>query len=115
MALLSTQVLSSITGNAVTLSAVNSSDTITPDSSKTMILVVVNGGGSSDTVTIAITSGSDPWGRAYAAQTVTVANGTTKYIYLQNPAVLADVTTGLITVTHSFVTSVTGAVIACAK
>jgi hypothetical protein len=71
------------------------------------LLSINNGGGSSDTVTIS-DSGSTPAGNPLASGAVTglsVANGTSKVFRLYpnqaNPA------TGLITITHSFTTSVT--------
>lgn len=115
MALLTTQVLSPLTGNVVTTAAVSASDTITPDASKLLILTIINANASPDTVTLAITSGADPFGRAYPVQVITVANGTTKQIYLFNNPLLADITTGLITVTHSVTATVTCSVVAVAK
>lgn len=71
------------------------------------LLSINNGGGSSDTVTIS-DAGTTGAGNALASGAVTglsVANGTSKVFRLWpsqvNPA------TGLITITHSFTTSVT--------
>lgn len=115
MALLTPQVVAPITGTSVTLGAVASSDTIAPNSGYRFILVVVNGNASADTVTITSVTGTDPFGRAFPTQTISVTNATTKYIYLDHQSNLADATTGLITITHSVTSSVTCAVIAIAK
>lgn len=71
------------------------------------LLSINNGGGSSDTITIS-DAGSTAAGNALASGAITglsVANGASKVFRLQmsqvNPA------TGLITITHSFITSVT--------
>lgn len=69
-----------------------------------VILRVINGGGSSDTVTI-----TDPTttslGSAATNPTVAVANGVTKSILIPRSAI--NPSTGLATVAHSFTTSVT--------
>lgn len=65
---------------------------------------VINGGASSDTVTI-----TDPtvtaMGSAATNPTVAVANGTTKMIYIPRSAI--NPATGLATIAHSYTTSVT--------
>jgi hypothetical protein len=67
-------------------------------------LRVINGGGSPDTVTIA-----DPnltvMGSAATNPTVSVTNATTKVIFI--PVSAINPSTQLVTVTHSFTTSVT--------
>ena len=67
-------------------------------------LVVINGGGSSDTVTVTDAS-TTPAGNAATNLTNAVANATTEVMYISpktvNPA------TQVTTVTHSFTTSVT--------
>lgn len=86
--------------------AVAASDTIAEAQfgSTGVILRVINGGGSSDTVTVA-----DPnltaQGNAASPAAVAVANGTTKSIFIPRAAINAS--TGVATVTHSFTTSVT--------
>jgi hypothetical protein len=88
--------------------AVSASDTIDSGSlgSQGCFVEVINGGGSPDTVTIS-DFGSTPSGNQLAsnAYTVSVAAGTSKIIWIQpsqvNPA------TGLVTLAHSFTTSVT--------
>lgn len=104
------QVLTALAGNSITLSAVGSSDTIVTDTSKQYVLVVVNGNASPDSVVVT-PGGFDQYGRLLAAQTISVTNGTTKYIWLPNQNALANATTGLITVTHSVTSTVTCAVI----
>jgi hypothetical protein len=111
MTLQAVQNLAILDGTAVTFAAVAATDTITPNLGYRYVLIVVNGNASSDTVTIT-PSGTDPFGRTLAAKTVSVANGTTKYIYLAQQQLLADGTTGLITITHSVTSSVTCAVVA---
>jgi hypothetical protein len=66
----------------------------------------LNAGGSSDTVTIS-DFGTTSAGNALPSNTytVTVANGTSKIIFIKPSQV--NPTTGLVTVTHSFTTSVT--------
>lgn len=86
--------------------AVSASDTVTQTQlgSRGCFLEVLNGGASPDTVTIT-DSGFTPAGNAAAVYTVAVTNATNKIIYL-DPS-LANVTTGLLTIAHSFITSVT--------
>jgi hypothetical protein len=85
-------------------SAVTASDTLTPDSIG-MILHVKNAGGTQDVVTFD-DAGSTPGGNSPADPTVTVPITTgDKLIYIV-PAYV-NTATGLITVTHSFTTSVT--------
>lgn len=97
-----------VTGVASAGAAVSASDTIDQSilGQHGAYLEILNGGGSSDTVTID-DYGSTPAGNQLASNhyTVTVANGTNKVIWIDplqvNPA------TGLVTVAHSFTTSVT--------
>lgn len=105
------QVLNILAGTSITLSAVGSTDTIVPNVSNRYVLVVVNGNASPDTVTIT-PSGVDVFGRTLPTKTVSVANGTTSYIYLAHQQQLADASTGLITITHSVTSTVTCAVLA---
>lgn len=93
-------------GVAWSPAAVSASDTI----SQTQLgvngawLVIINGGGSSDTVTVG-DAGLTPAGTAAAAYTNPVANGTSEIMYLSPK--LIDPNVGTLTVTHSFTTSVT--------
>jgi len=95
-------------GAASAGAAVSASDTIDQATlgARGVYLEILNGGGSSDTVTIS-DFGSTDSGNPLTSNTytVTVANGTNKVIFIKpygyNPA------TGLITVAHSFTTSVT--------
>ncbi len=106
MSLLTTQ-SASVTGLQATYGAVSASDTVSIQDDR-VFLHVKNGGGSSDTVTI-VTPGTVS-GLAVADQAVVVANGTEKLIPI--PASLyADPATGLVTIQHSFTTSVTCAIV----
>lgn len=86
--------------------AVAASDTISAADLGTLgaYLVVINGGGSSDTVTVSDSS-LTPAGNAATAGTNAVANGTSEVMYISPKAV--NPSTGVVTVTHSFQTSVT--------
>lgn len=107
MAALTTQNISR-TGLANTYTAVAASDTFVPDSQT--FVHVKNGGGSSDTVAIVVSAG-DPPGLTIADLSVAVANGTEKMIGPFPANYFADPTTGLCTITHTFTTSVTVAVL----
>ena len=93
-------------GVAYTAAAVSASDTIAASAlgPRGGYLLVINGGGSSDSVVIS-DGGFTPAGNASANLTNSVTNGTNEVMFIpsnaQNPA------TGNITVTHSFTTSVT--------
>lgn len=71
--------------------------------SKGCYLVVINGGASPDTVSIA-DPGFSPAGNAGAALTNAVANGTTEVMYISPNLVNAS---NVVPVTHSFITTVT--------
>lgn len=96
------------TGVVPSYAAVAASDTFLPDSNT--IIHVKNGGGSSDTVTVAVLRG-DPPGLTIADVTMAVANGAEKFQGPWPAEFFADPTTGLATITHSFQTSVTIAVL----
>lgn len=93
-------------GVAYTPAAVSSSDTISSSDLGSLgaYLIVINGGGSSDTVTVS-DSGLTPAGNAATAGTNAVANGVTEVMYISPRAV--NPSTGVVTVAHSFTTSVT--------
>jgi len=104
--------MAALTSTAITLAgalaapaAVSASDTIASAQfgSTGVILRVINGGGSPDTVTI-----TDPnittMGSAATNPTVSVTNGTTKTIFIPTSAINSS---GVATVAHSFTTSVT--------
>lgn len=95
----------------VTFAAVAATDTIVVNTGYKYVLIVVNANASPDTVTLT-PSGQDPFGRTLATKAISVTNATTAYIYLPNQQLLADGTTGLITITHSVTATVTCAVIA---
>lgn len=107
MALLTTQ---NVARTAITPSyaAVAATDTFVPGN--TTFLHIKNGGGSPDTVTVQVLQG-DPPGLTIADTTVSVTNAQERMIGPFPPQFYADPTTGLATVTHSFTTSVTVAVI----
>jgi hypothetical protein len=93
-------------GVAWTPAAVAASDTITAAQLGSLgaYLVVINGGGSPDTVGYT-DPGTTPAGTAAAAYTNSVTNATTEVMYLSPK--LVNPSTGLLTITHSFTTSVT--------
>lgn len=103
-----TAITPTIAGVASTGAAVSASDTIDQSvlGQRGAYLDVINGGGSSDTVTIK-DFGTTRAGSALPSNqyTVAVANGTSKVIWIKPEMV--DPSTGLVTVTHSFTTSVT--------
>jgi hypothetical protein len=97
-----------VTGVATTGAAVSASDTIDQATlgGRGAYLEILNGGGSSDTVTIKDFGTTDAGNPLPSnSYTVTVANGTSKVIHIKPYQV--DPTTGLVTVAHSFTTSVT--------
>jgi hypothetical protein len=94
------------TGATATAGAVSSSDTVSIAQlgQYGADLIVINGGGSPDTVAIS-DAGRTPAGNTGNTSGGSVANGTTKSFSISRQA--ADPTTGLVTITHSFTTSVT--------
>lgn len=108
MALLTAQQAVEQPAGAPTYSAVSASDTVVYDGG--LMLIVKNAGGTQDIVTIVV-PGSGPGGVAIPDFTVTVPITTgERWIYIGNPAVM-DPATSLITILHSFTTSVTCAVV----
>lgn len=107
MALLTVQTIS-LPSLTPSYGAVSGSDTMTVYDDRTF-LHVKNAGGSSDTVTIVI-PGNDQFGSAIPDPTVSVPATTGDRMIPLNPA-MADPTTGLITITHSFTTTVTCALV----
>jgi hypothetical protein len=93
-------------GVAWTPAAVSASDTISASQLGTLgcYLVIINGGGSSDTVGVS-DGGFSPAGGAGTAGTNAVANGTTEVMYISPRTV--NLSTLVTTITHSFTTSVT--------
>jgi hypothetical protein len=93
-------------GVAWTPAAVSASDTISQSQLGTAgcWLVIINGGGSPDTVGRS-DAGFTPAAGSAAAFTNSVTNGTSEVMFI--PAKAADLSTGLVTITHSFTTSVT--------
>lgn len=97
-----------VTGATATPTAVSASDTIDQGSigGRGAYLLVINGGGSSDTVTIKDFSFNDSGNQLPSNQfTVTVPNGANRIIKLS--PFMVDPSTQLVTITHSFTTSVT--------
>jgi hypothetical protein len=108
MALLTTQTISR-TAITPTYGAVAASDTFVPGPN--VFLHIKNAGGTQDIATFTVSAG-DPTGLTIADVTVTVPITTgDKMIGPFNPQFFADPTTGLCTVAHSFITSVTCAVL----
>jgi hypothetical protein len=105
MALLTAQA-PNITGTAMTYSAVNASDTITPGNN---LYLHVKTAGTGTTVTVVVPGSL--YGQARPDVAVTLGTNTDRII---GPLVgdLADPTTGLITVQYSATTSVTAALLA---
>lgn len=97
-----------VSGVASTGAAVSASDTIDQSllGGRGAYLEIINGGGSSDTVTIQ-DFGTTPAGNALTSNqyTVSVTNGTSQIIHVKPSQV--NPSTGLVTVAHSFTTSVT--------
>lgn len=103
-----------VSGLLATYVAVGASDTFTPavaDRGKRHILHVKNGGGSPDSVVVDDpVSTSPPSATSFNPDvTVSVANATDKFIDI-DLARFMNPTTGVVTLTHSFTTSVTAAV-----
>jgi len=93
-------------GTAYAGAAVSASDTITAAQLGSLgaFLVVINGGGSPDTVAV-LDGGLTPAGNAGASGGSSVTNATSEVFYISPRSV--NPTTGQVTVTHSFTTSVT--------
>jgi hypothetical protein len=94
------------TGVAWTPAAVSASDTISASDlgDRGAYLVIINGGGSSDNVTVS-DSGLTAAGNPATTAANAVANGTSEVMYISPRAV--NPSTQVVTVTHSFTTSVT--------
>lgn len=110
MALISAQLLSATAGTAATYGAVAASDTMVLEVGKRYVYHVINANASPDTVTVVV-PGTDAFGQAKGDIAVTVTNATNKFIPLIFPDLLADGTTGLVTITHSVTSSVTAALL----
>lgn len=94
------------TGTVYTTTAVSASDTIAASAigPRGAYLLVTNGGGSPDSV--GVSDGSlTPAGNASANLTNSVAAGTSEVMFI--PSLAQNPGTNLITITHSFTTSVT--------
>ncbi len=93
-------------GVAVTPNAVAASDTIAQSvmGGRGCLLEILNGGGSPDTVAIS-DSGLTPAGSAATNPGSSVTNGTNKVFVIRPEQV--NGATGLVTVTHTFTTTVT--------
>jgi hypothetical protein len=103
MALMSTQNIAR-TGLSPVYTAVNASDTYLPDAQA--FIHVKNAGASPDTVAISVLQG-DPPGLVISDVSVAVTNAQERMIGPLPANFFADPVTGLGTVTHSFLTSVT--------
>ncbi|MGE5829701.1 MAG: hypothetical protein ACM30G_15275 [Micromonosporaceae bacterium] len=86
--------------------AVTASDTISGDlvPAGGLLYRVINGGGSPDNVSVS-DGGTTPAGNPGTVTPVAVANGTTKTILITRNNI--NLSTNLVTITHSFITSVT--------
>jgi len=104
MALLTVQQIGS--PSTPTYAAVSASDTVAADPAG-LILHVKNAGGTSDTVTLT-DPGSTPAGSAATNPTFTVPITTGDRMYKLSPSLQNS--SGIITISHSFTTSVTCAV-----
>jgi hypothetical protein len=102
-----TAVVPTAPGVAYTPAAVSASDTINQSQLGNLgaYLLVINGGGSPDTVAISDSSPTQAGNSPAATSGGSVTNGTNKAFYINPRAV--NPTTGNVTVTHSFTTSVT--------
>jgi len=105
--------MAALTSTAVTLAgvttppvSVSASDTILAAQfgSQGCRMRVINGGGSPDTVTI-VDPNLTVMGSVATNPTVSVTNGTTKEIFI--PVGMVNQGTGLATINHSFITTVT--------
>jgi hypothetical protein len=94
------------TGALSAPAAVSASDTIDRSSmgNRGCYLDIINGGGSSDTVAIS-DAGLSPAGNAAVSGGGPVANGAARTFFISREA--ANASTNLVTVTHTFTTSVT--------
>lgn len=98
-----------LSGATSTGAAVAASDTIAQAllGSRGAFLEIINAGGSSDTITIS-DNGTTQAGNSLASNAVTglsVANGASKVFFISPLQV--NPSTGVVTITHSFTTSVT--------
>lgn len=106
MALFATQ-QAVTSGLTPSYSAVSASDTAVPGDN--VMVHVKNGGGSPDTVTLVNPTTVDGVALVNGGKQVTVPAGAERMISL--PATYQNPSTGLVTIQHSFTTSVTAAVI----
>jgi hypothetical protein len=95
-----------VTGLLAAPAAVSASDTISGDLVPVggLIYRVINGGGSPDNVSVS-DGGTTPAGNPGTVTPVAVTNATTKTILITQANI--NRTTNLVTITHSFTTSVT--------
>jgi hypothetical protein len=93
-------------GTVYTTTAVSASDTIAQAAigPRGAYLLITNAGGSPDSVVV-VDGSLTPAGNASANLTNSVAAGTSEVMFIPSSAV--NSATGLITVTHSFITTVT--------
>lgn len=96
----------SVTATTTAPTAVSASDTIAESQFGPIGVEarVVNGGASSDTVTV-VDPGSTPLGNAGTSKTYAVGNGTFAKFLIPRAAINSS--TGVATVTHSYTTTVT--------
>lgn len=107
MALLTLRPMST-SSSVITYTAASASDTFPLDANGKTFIHIKNAGGSPDNVTI-VTPGTVGPGLAVSDLTFTVTNATERFVGPLDPALYA--VDGIATITHSFTTSVTVAVI----
>ena len=110
MALLTAINTPTATGAVYTTQAVTASDTIPASAlgARGCLLFIVNGGGSPDSVGV-VDGSSSPSGNLGQTLTNSVTNGTTEVMFI--PVSTVNLATQVTTITHSFTTSVTCAVV----
>jgi hypothetical protein len=110
MATLTTQVINRAGAVITAVAAAGGGDAMQCGS--TMMLEVINGGGSPITVTLAIPAGASAYPNvAYTSAAVVVTNGTTRWIGPVVAQLFQDPVTGLCTITYTAVTTVTVAAV----
>jgi len=110
MALLTAITTPIAAGAVYTTQAVSASDTIPASAlgARGCLLFVINGGGSPDSVGV-VDGSSSPSGNLGQTLTNSVTNGTTEVMFI--PVSTVNLATQVTTITHSFTTSVTCAVV----
>jgi hypothetical protein len=110
MALLTAITTPTPTGAVYTTQSVSASDTIPASAlgARGCLLFVINGGGSPDSVGV-VDGSNSPAGNLGQTLTNSVTNGTTEIMFI--PQATVNLATQVTTITHTFTTSVTCAVV----